>query len=347
MLFFASTFMAVGAVSAVTLPEGWSKSKWEGSSNKGAVFDDLTGDPAQEFTRALMAEGTYKENELHKTHTVLGKLETTYLDGTVSTHGAKGSLVPFELAHGEYITAVDVRHYGTGIYGMEFYTNRNRTSDYVGGKDHGDLTKFTAPPGTGVRAFYGRASQGTGKSNSFHQIGFYYGPVCLEIESVYGEWVPMSTSSVEQTITVSTGTSSEYTQTDASTWAEEATKSVSAGFEFKGIGASASVSSTVSHSISQGYSSTFGMTEETSVERTYPPGTVWAWNFVVTNVCGTTTVSKGEDWVHTVNAAEPPCCPVGFAKDPEVQHGECTDPALDACGGGGGGGYLRGGASVA
>jgi len=30
-------------------------------------------------------------------------------------------------------------------------------------------------------------------------------------------------------------------------------------------------------------------------------------------------------------ADEIPCCPVGYAKEPDQQHGECTDPALSVC----------------
>ena len=259
--------------------------------------------------------------------TVIKNLHVKYTGDTAEPdHGDRsGGDGSFSLDDGEFVTKIHVCS-GSLVDSLIFTTNKGKTSIKYGGGGGSACLDVEAPEGTGLMAFYGRSA------GALDNIGFYFGPICsTDIKSITGRWEPYAYSSQEQTMTMTTGVTSGYTKSNSKTWGQEATKKASAGFTFKGASVGVEVTSTTSSSISTGYEKTFEMNEIVEQELTFPAGQIWIWKFVVEDVCGETTVTKSSDWVHTKNADEIPCCPVGYAKEPDQQHGECTDPALSVC----------------
>lgn len=55
----------------------------------------------------------------------------------------------------------------------------------------------------------------------------------------------------------------------------------------------------------------------------FPAGTVWQWQFTLTDDCHGKSVSTGIDIVSTPSAPEMPCCLPMFFVDATVAHGKC------------------------
>lgn len=132
-----------------------------------------------------------------------------------------------------------------------------------------------------------------------------------------------------QTWTTTWGSQRTSTQTNIQQWSQEVTTEVSAGFEVEGIGASVSVSGSISESLGQEYQQAFAMSTSQQVEIGLPiAGQWWRWAFETTDLCGSTTTTVAGEVAVTHSADEQPCCvPGGFVNASDPFGKQCLEGA--------------------
>jgi len=137
-----------------------------------------------------------------------------------------------------------------------------------------------------------------------------------------GNWVNTGRfSNADQTISLEYGTSRSYMSGTEETWGSSVTVAVEAGFE--GFG-SVSVSGTISQSISKSQSTTW--TTQTMREDSWTwheAGTIWQWQWAITDACGTATASANS-FVLTNDANSVPCCLPGYFAHASDPRGACV-----------------------
>merc|ERR1712046_244891 len=90
-----------------------------------------------------------------------------------------------------------------------------------------------------------------------------------------------------------------------------------------GASASFQISGSQSTDISRSYTQTFkSHTTVTDTMGPFQPGTIWQWQWVITDGCGT-SVFAGSDIVSTKGKWLHPCCLPGYFKDPTKPEGKC------------------------
>lgn len=153
-------------------------------------------------------------------------------------------------------------------------------------------------------------------------------PCTINVMSVNASWVPVQSIGVPTDVstTVSVTHSQSSTSGTSKTWGSAVTKSVSAGFKFCGVSASAEISGTVSHSTSTSNSQTFeqSTTNSTTVTQHYQPGEVWQFQFNIYDNCNKYSTVTTQNTVETPNRALPPCCLPGYFADPLKTSGACA-----------------------
>jgi len=149
-------------------------------------------------------------------------------------------------------------------------------------------------------------------------------PDCKEINDKQGSWVAISSTSVEAQISVTEGVTRGYEISDTQSWSLSVTESISGGFSANGASGTIGISGTEAVTISHTYSSTFAQSKSTTETMgPFQPGTIWQWQWIVGDVCGTSVI-QGHDLVSTQGSYEPPCCLPGYFKDPANPRGECA-----------------------
>merc|ERR1712194_587922 len=107
---------------------------------------------------------------------------------------------------------------------------------------------------------------------------------CDQIEKPDGRWVHISSSPLDQKVTLKKSTTHAYTHSTGQDWGAKVTTAVSAGFTTGpagGVNSNVTVSGEVSDSFSKSYSDTFSQTNEETFEYTLPGGVVWQFQFFI------------------------------------------------------------------
>jgi hypothetical protein len=280
-----------------------------------------------------------KQIEVHCGSRV-GKIIVTYKSEEVRTYG-KGdggahNCGTFKLSGNgnEYFNKVKV--WGTKrVSRIQFFTNTGRISRAYGG-DGGDADRnpqehtVTPPEGWAIASFKGHAG------GEVDGIGFTFmrtPSACNAIKQVTGEWVPDQVTNGALTTEVSQGTTRSDSSTRESAWSNAVSVTVEQGYSFKAASGSVSVTNSYSKSGSQSYSNAFSMnTVKTQSIAFSSGGQLWKWVFHTVDPCGSS--DSIQDYVMTRNKDQPPCCPVGWAKDTYTQFGPCagaTPEKINTC----------------
>jgi len=186
-----------------------------------------------------------------------------------------------------------------------------------GGKD-GDY-RFVCQCDSGVVVSFAQGKDDSDSSNLPMDI---YD--CSAIMQKAGQWVEIASSPGVQQITYSRGTSHSKTVTDSKTWGHSTTNSVSAGFSFLGLSASASVGHTTSKSFTKTHSSTFEEESSSSYSTTLDAGTVWQFQMDIQDNCGGSNV-QFSDLQLTQSTLDRPCCLPGHFVNVSEPTGECLE----------------------
>jgi len=216
------------------------------------------------------------------------------------------------------------------IDGIQFHTNRNRSSAWYGGGHHLPNRTITWGTDMQVYAFFGRAG------SLVDNIGFVIGPNCLDIEDRVGEWKPVGSTNGVQSYSYYHGTTNSWATETSETFGETSTTEFSRSFATRRTNSSKTVTGETSHFVASSASSEFSTTE--SYERTFQfhdAGVVWQWDFESEGICGHST-TKTDNLMLTANGAEEPCCLPGAFRDFNNPHsGGCVglrgEPAVNLC----------------
>lgn len=63
---------------------------------------------------------------------------------------------------------------------------------------------------------------------------------------------------------------------------------------------------------------------ETITQGPFPAGTIWQWQFTITDDCGGRSTVTKNDVVQTPNDPSMPCCLPGYFADQTKAHGDCV-----------------------
>jgi len=145
---------------------------------------------------------------------------------------------------------------------------------------------------------------------------------CGPLDHIRGSWVTIGSSSAALSVTVPVGVTHSYTGGSDSAFSKDVASGVSEGFSFVGSSAGAGVAGGLSNTIANQFSSTFSMTSSTTRSFHFNAGTVWQWQFTVTDRCGDSTIRTNSMAV-TTGAWMEPCCLPGYSANDEMPHGPC------------------------
>ncbi|CAB9512339.1 expressed unknown protein [Seminavis robusta] len=155
--------------------------------------------------------------------------------------------------------------------------------------------------------------------------------VACQPKAAKGAWVHKHTSNGEQTVTYTTGITKEESKdyTKSENWEVGVTVTVEADMVF----GSTSVESSFSYGqeVSQSVGSSLSFEESEEYSTTFPPGVVWQYQTIVTDVCGADTAMKAKHLYSTERRDEPPCCVPGYFQYLEHAHGPCKGDSPCSC----------------
>lgn len=316
-------------------------SNWDESERFGGTYDKEFDDTnellygikrievlADDWVQSLMV--TYNNGE-KRTH---GKGPYWIEDG--AKDGSDLDQPPFAIGEQEKLSEIKIVYAGGKqgfICSLQFKTSEGRSITYGGdGGRRGscDQTHISGSNDREIKSFIGRAA------DQLTALGWYSGNDCDVVSGTNtGYWDMIIYSNNDFEYELSVGREKTYSEGNTQTWSEEATKSTAAGFTFTstgGVGVSGerSVGSSYSESIASSMSASVSTTETSTMRIKSTAGALWQWKMDVTDLCGTSTILD-QAYVTTNSVMEVPCCPPGFAKDVQAQHGECVDPSLSIC----------------
>jgi len=223
------------------------------------------------------------------------------------------------------IVAFNIFHSPSGVQGITFFRKSGMRCGQYGGVGAGWVASIKAPKeGLVLAAIFGRSSD-----DWMNGLGFYWGKdlsECDHVTSTSGRWVNIRNFPVPTEFAIEIGTSHTEEFGRSREWGHELALTVSAGFEFGGASGSVEVGSTWSQSLSQSYSASFERSTTKTTTFSFPAGSLWQWQFVTLDPCGTSTTFQ--DYQITPNAFEQPCCPPGLFEDPTKPSGFCVDDSL-------------------
>jgi len=229
---------------------------------------------------------------------------------------------------GEFVNRINLA-YATRLDGIQFHTNKNRSSQWYGGGSHLNNNTITMANDMMLYSFFGRAGR------EVDSLGFIIGPNCMDIDERIGEWRVVGSTNGNQAFGYSRGTTNSWSSETTTTFGETSTNSFSNSFE--GLGSrSVTVTRETSQFVANLVRQDFSLTENSSYTTTFnSSGTVWQWQFFSSGKCGRSSTNSNHLML-TPNGAQQPCCLPTLFRDFQNPHsGGCLarpgGPVVNLC----------------
>jgi hypothetical protein len=145
------------------------------------------------------------------------------------------------------------------------------------------------------------------------------------------KWSQQKDSPTTKTITV--GVENSTSATNTTKWQFEISVGFKAGYELKGVSGGVSVDANHSSGGENAVTNALSRTKLDQVSKTFNKSGSY-WQFIA-HVGAPSGCMAGdiytEEFMHTPNSNQPPCCPPGTFKDIDKATGACVDPKLRIC----------------
>ena len=156
---------------------------------------------------------------------------------------------------------------------------------------------------------------------------------CSKVIKQQASWVPVASSSSEQTLTYSLGRTSSNKASSGSGSSSKLGFNIGVGFNVGPVHVSVGVAVGTNSAFTRSTDNTFQISSGQSFASTFGAGVVWQWQWSVETECTNHTVFA-QDLRLTNSLEEPPCCIPGYEKDISKPHGSCqatNDVTISTC----------------